>query len=240
LASTPPTSPGSSPNPSDAFIREVDEQLRLDQALGVWKNYGRWIIAAVIAALALFAGWLWWDNAQETKAGVEGEELSAVLNDLSQGKIEGLDGKLTALAESNSDGISAAARITQADLLLTKNDTKGAAAMFGRIAADDKLAQPYRDMALVRQTATEFDSLSPDAVVARLKPLAAPGNPWFGSAGEMVGISYMKQGKTELAGATFAAIAKDETVPESIRSRVVQLASAMGVDAAPATQKGVN
>jgi hypothetical protein len=232
LASTPP--------PSDAFIREVDEQLRLDQALGVWQNYGRWIIAAVIGALALFAGWLWWDSAQKTRAGVEGEELSVVLNDLSQGRVDGLDGKLTTLAGSKSDGISAAARITQADLLLTKNDTKGAAALFGKIAADDKLAQPYRDMALVRQTATEFDTLSPDAVIARLKPLAAPGNPWFGSAGEMVGLSYMKQGKTELAGATFAAIAKDETVPESIRSRVVQLASAMGVDAAPATKKGVN
>jgi hypothetical protein len=232
LASTPP--------PSDSFIREVDEELRRDQALSIWKNYGRWIIAAVVGGLALFAGWLWWDNQKTQKAGVEGEDLSVVLNDLAAGKVDGLDGKLKTLAASKITGISAAARLTQADLLLAKNDTKGAAALFGAVASDATLAQPYRDMALVRQTATEFDTLAPDAVIARLKPLAAPGNPWFGSAGEMVGISYMKQGKNDLAATTFAAIAKDETVPESIRSRVVQLASAMGVEAAPLTQKGVN
>jgi hypothetical protein len=93
---------------------------------------------------------------------------------------------------------------------------------------------------LVRQTAIEFDTMTPDAVIARLKPLATPGSAWFGSAGEMVGISHMKQGKKDLAGATFAAIAKDETVPESIRSRIVQLAGVLGVDALPANIKGTN
>ena len=53
-------------------------------------------------------------------------------------------------------------------------------------------------------------------------------------AGDMVGISYMKMGKNDLAGALFAAIAGDESVPETIRSRIVQLAGIMGVDAAPA------
>ena len=78
----------------------------------------------------------------------------------------------------------------------------------------------------------------PEDVVARLKPLAAPGNPWFGSAGEMVGIAYLKMGKNDLAGAMFAAVAKDKDVPESIRARVVQLAGNSGVDVDPV--KGVN
>jgi hypothetical protein len=44
-------------------------------------------------------------------------------------------------------------------------------------------------------------------------------------------------GKNDLAGAMFGAIAKDEAVPETIRSRVVQLAGVLGVDAAP--EKGL-
>jgi hypothetical protein len=228
-----------SPTTNEEFIREVDDELRREQALNVWKRYGRWIVGAVIGALALFAGYLWWDNDQKTKAGVEGEELSAVLDNLAAGQSDALKPKLDTLAGSKNAGISAAARITQADLLLQKNDAKGAAAAFGAIAADAKLDQPYRDMALVRQTAAEFDTMAPDAVITRLKPLAIPGNPWFGSAGEMVGISYMKQGKKDLAGAMFGAIAKDETVPETIRSRVVQLAGVLGVDALPANSKGV-
>ena len=76
--------------------------------------------------------------------------------------------------------------------------------------------------------------MKPEDVVTRLKPLAAPGNPWFGSAGEMVGIAYLKMGKNDLAGVMFGAVAKDNGVPETIRERVVQLAGILGVDTAPA------
>ena len=73
--------------------------------------------------------------------------------------------------------------------------------------------------------------LNPQTVVDRLKPLATPGNPWFGSAGELVAMAYMKQGKEELAGPLFAAIAKDDDVPQTLRSRARQLAGLLGYDA---------
>jgi hypothetical protein len=223
-----------SPTTNEEFIREVDDELRREQALGIWKRYGRWIIVAVFGGLALFAAYLWWQNDHETKLGVEGEKLSTVLDDLSAGKADAIGSQLAPLATADAKGVSVAARLTQADVALGKGDTKGAAALFAAVAADTKLDQPYRDLALVRQTAAEFDGMKPEDVIGRLKPLAAPGNAWFGSAGEMVGISYMRLGKNDLAGAMFAAVAKDNNVPETIRSRVVQLAGIMGVDAAPA------
>jgi hypothetical protein len=223
-----------SPNTNEEFLREVDDELRREQALTIWKRYGRWVIGAVVGALALFAGYLWWQNDREAKRGVEGEQLSTALDDQSAGRGDAITPQLATLAGSKAPGISAAARLTQANMLLDKGDVKGAAAAFGTIAADTGLDQPYRDLALIRQTAAEFDTMKPEDVIARLKPLAAQGNPWFGSAGEMVGVSYMKLGKNDLAGAMFGAIAKDEAVPETIRSRVVQLAGILGVDATPA------
>jgi hypothetical protein len=196
------------PTTNEEFIREVDDELRREQALTIWKRYGRWIITLVVGGLALFAGYLWWQNDRETKLGVDGEHLSTALDELSAGNTDAAKPQLDTLAASKSDGVA--------------------------IATDANLDQPYRDLALVRQTAAEFDTMAPDAVIARLKPLAVKGNPWFGSAGEMVGISYMRKGQNDLAGAMFGAVAKDETVPETIRSRVVQLAGILGVDAAPA------
>ena len=90
-----------------------------------------------------------------------------------------------------------------------------------RIKADPN-RKAYRDLALIRQTTIEFDALKPQQVVDRLKPLAVEGAPWFGSAGELVAIAYMKMCKPELAGPMFAAMAKDENVPQSIRSRARQ------------------
>jgi hypothetical protein len=67
-------------------------------------------------------------------------------------------------------------------------------------------------------------------VIARLKPLAVPGNAWFGSAGEMTGIAYMKLNQPKQAGALFVAITKDITVPRSLRARVAQLAADLGFE----------
>jgi hypothetical protein len=226
-----------SPTTNEEFIREVDDELRREQALTIWKRYGRWIIGLVVGGLAIFAGYLWWQNDRAEKRGVEGEQLSAALEDLSAGNIDKAKGEFDKLAASKTGGVAAAAKLTNAAILLQRNDAKGAAAAFGSVAADASVDQTYRDLALVRQTAAEFDMLKPEEVVARLKPLAIPGNPWFGSAGEMVGISYSRMGKKDLAAATFGALVKDETVPQSIRDRVAQLGGTLGVEAAPA--KGV-
>ena len=91
----------------------------------------------------------------------------------------------------------------------------------------------FRDQALVRQTAAEFDTLKPQVVVERLRPLAVAGNPWFGSAGELTAVAYMRMNKSDLAGPLFAKIAADEGVPDTIRQRAVQMAGAVGVDAVP-------
>ena len=73
-------------------------------------------------------------------------------------------------------------------------------------------------------------------MITRLQPLAKPGEPWFGSAGEMTALAMIKQGKKQEAGQLYAAIAKDKTVPEPIRARAVQVAGSLGVDASSAMQ----
>ncbi|MEO7815119.1 MAG: hypothetical protein ABIR87_06710, partial [Sphingomicrobium sp.] len=99
------------------------------------------------------------------------------------------------------------------------------------IADDGSAAQPFRDVATLRLAAMEFDSLKPDQVIARLEPLAKPGGPWFGSAGELTAMAMLKMGRKAEAGRLFAAIAADKTVPETIRSRAVPMAGTLGVDA---------
>ena len=54
----------------------------------------------------------------------------------------------------------------------------------------------------------------------------------------MVAVAYLKEGKPELAAPIFAAMAKDEGVPGAIRSRALQMAGALGVDAVPDTSAG--
>lgn len=232
MASTPPT--------QEAFLREVDEELRRDEFQSLWKRYGRLAIGAVILVLAAWGGWLYWQDRERKAAGVEGEQLSQALDDLQAGNADAALVKLEPLTKSDRVGYRVSAKMAEAGVALGKNDHAGAARIYGEVATDTRAPQPWRDLALIRQTAAEFDTIKPELVVARLRPLAAKGNPWFGSAGEMVAAAYLKMGKTELAGKLYADIGKDENVPESIRSRAVQMAGSLGVDAINPPAKEVN
>ncbi|WP_088182627.1 tetratricopeptide repeat protein [Sphingobium sp. Z007] len=218
------------PQNSQAFMREVDDAVRQDQLLGFWQRYGRWILVAVVLGLAAFGGWLYWQHHSKTQSEAVSEQMDRVLTTAAGGGAP--DAKqLDALAKADQPGYRASALLTQAGVASRKGDAKGAIALYAAMAADTKLDQPYRDLALIRQTALEFETLKPQQVVDRLKPLAIEGAPWFGSAGELVAIAYMKMGKTDLAGPIFAAMAKDANVPQSIRSRARQMAGLMGIDA---------
>jgi hypothetical protein len=216
---------------NDSFYREVDEELRKEQLSGWWKRYGWAAIAAAVLLLAAIGGAIWWQNEKERRAGENGEALLKIFDDVQAGRTQGVDARLDRLAEKGSDGYRAAALLTKADIALQANNEAAAIAGFKAVAEDGDLPEPYRNLALIRQTAAEYDKLPPATVIERLRPLAQAGNPWFGSAGEMTAIAYIKQGKPQQAAPIFAAMAKDESLPESMRSRAVQMAGALGVDA---------
>ena len=222
------------PQNNEAFLREVDEELRRDQLVSVWQRYGRWIVIAIVAALVLLAAGLFWQHRQRVAAEQQGEQLQAAFDALANKDVAAASKPLAALTASGHDGYRALALFTEADIALQKNDLKAAAVKFATVANDDDMPQPFRDVALVRQTTAEYDTLPPATVVQRLGSLTAPGSAWLGSAGELVAMAYLRQGKRAEAGSLLARMAKDDTVPRSIRQRAVQMAGVMGVDAADA------
>jgi len=225
------------PNTDEAFLREVDEELRRDQVAGLWKRWGRWMIVAVVVALAAFGGYLLWQNHRQNTVGEQGEKLQGVIQDLSAGKTAAqVAAPLADLAASKTPGYRAVAGFAQADALFEKGDTNGAAAKLGEIAGDNSLGQPFRDLALVRQTTIQFDTLKPQVVIDRLTPLAVKGNAWFGSAGELVAAAYLRMNRRDLADRLYGQIGQDDDVPDSIRQRAVQMASVL--DAEASTQGG--
>lgn len=216
--------------PNEVFLREVDENLRRDQMEQFVKRYGVWLIAALLLFLLAVGGFLYWQKKQHEKASAQSEELMAIYNDIGAGRTDAAKKKLQPLENANSDVIRSLALLTEAAIALDANDRDTALSKYQAMIADKGLPDPYRDLALLRATTLEFDKLKPDEVISRLEPLAKPGGPWFGSAGELTAMAYIKQGKNEQAGRLFATIAADKQVPETIRGRAVQIAGTLGVD----------
>ncbi len=225
------------PDIAETFVKEVDENLRRDQVRDFFKAYGSWLVVALILFLAACGGYIWWQNHRHQQAEAQVEQLATIYKDIGVGKTDKAPGQLDALAKSGNTGVRATALFTAAALAIQQNDNKLAISKYREIAADKGLPGPYRDAALVRQTALEFDDLDAQQVITRMAPLAKPGQPWFGSAGEMTALALIKQGKNQQAGQLFASLAKDKTVPDSIRNRSIQIAGSLGVDASAALPK---
>jgi hypothetical protein len=233
LAVTPPNTPAPTNNRAgsdEAFLREVDDAVRAGDLQAFWKNYGRWLVAAIVIGLIAFAGWIYWQNQKQAEADLTGEKFVAAVETLGNGDTKAALAELGKIAKVDQPGYRAMAQLVVANVAARDGNPKKAIADYKRIAADSSLPKPFRDLALIRQTSTEFDTLPPQTVIDRLKPMAKAGTPWFGSAGEMTAIAYMKLGKDNLAGPIFAQIAKQEDLPESLRARAQQMAGSLGID----------
>jgi len=215
----------------DVLLREVDDALRQDEMKNAARRYG--VIAGVGAVLILagLGGYLWWDGRQQSSAGERAEQFTVALDQVEHGHLDKGEQALAPLSSSPSAGTRAPATMMRAGVALEQKKPAEAARLFAQVAADGAAPQPYRDLATIREVAVNFDSLPPQQVVDRLKPLAVPGNAWLGSAGELLGIAYLKQNRPDLAGPLFASIAREKTAPESLRSRARQMAGLLGVDA---------
>ena len=226
------------PNDGETFLREVDEELRKERATQVVTRYGWWIVGGIVLLLAAVGGFFWWQSYRADRSQAQGEALLNTLDALENNNRNTATARIDELSQSSIAGYRVAAMFARANTQIAANNIPAAVATLGSIASNEDFPEPYRHAALVRQTALEFDRLPPQQVVQRLSSLARPGQPFFGSAGEMVGIAQLRMNRPDLAGPLFGRIGRDETVPASIRSRAIQMAGSLGVNALPEPQPG--
>lgn len=220
------------------LIREIDEAVREDAVLDFLKNHGAKVLAGTTLLVAGLGAYLVWDNYSEGQLETQSEALVSALDYADQRDFKTADEKAAALVgDGSSAGARTSARFVQAVAALEQGDTAKAITLFKAIAADADAPPALRDLAKIRDVSTNFDSMKPAAVIAQLGPLAKSGNPWFGSAGELVAMANLEAGNRAEAGRIFAEIAKDEDQPDTLRSRARQMAGLLGVDAVVDVQK---
>ena len=203
----------------DSFIREVNEELRQDQAKALWDRHGPAFLALaviVVLATAAYVGWQYWT---ESRANKSGDDFSAALLLANGGKN---DEALAALDQLEKDGYGAyplLARMRAATVLFEKGDFKGAVAGFDEVSNDTSIPEALRDMARLRAALILVDKGSYADVSSRAEPLTNDTNTLRHSAREALGLSAWKTGKAKDAIALFDQIAADEGAPRNIRQR---------------------
>ncbi|MBA1141508.1 tetratricopeptide repeat protein [Mesorhizobium neociceri] len=203
----------------DSFIREVNDEMRRDQAQALWDRFGPAILGLailVVLGTAAFVGYRYWD---ETRANRSGDAFSQALKLANDGKS---DDALTALQQLEKDGYGAyplLARMRAATVKADKGDFAAAVADFDGVAADTAIPQGIRDMARLRAALLLVDHGSFADVSSRVEALTADNNTLRHTAREALGLAAWKDGKTQDALKLFDQIAADDGAPRNARQR---------------------
>jgi len=208
----------------DTFIREVNEELRKDQAKALWQRFGMPLIGLavlIVVGTAAFVAYRYWD---ESRANRSGDAFSQALKLANDGKS---DEALAALDQLEKDGYGAypvLARMRAATVKAQKGDVDDAVKDFDGVAADNSIPAAIRDMARLRAGLLLVDHGSYAEVSARVEQLTDDANPLRSTAREALGLSAWKEGRAQDALKLFEQIAADDGAPRNVRQRATLMA----------------
>ena len=203
----------------DSFIREVNEEMRKDQARRLWDRFGPVLIGAAVAVVIGTAAFVGYDYWVETRADRSGDAYSNALTLARDGKSDEAIAALKALQADGHGAYPELARMRAATLLAEKGDATGAVAEFDAVAADTSIPEGLRDAARVRAAYLLVDHGSYADVAARVEALTADTNPLRHSAREALGLAAWKEGNSADAQKLFEQIAADDAAPRNMRER---------------------
>jgi hypothetical protein len=217
------------------FIREIEEEVRRDRLIQLWKRYGNLVIGFavfVVLATAAWRGWQWYENRESAKAGAQYEEALSLAE---SGKQAESEKTLAAIARDAPAGYRQLAKLRLAAETGKTNAAEGVKA-YDEIAADSSVDPLFRDLARLRAAYLLVDTATPSEIAARVEPLTGANGPFKNSAKEALALSYFRAGDKAKARALFTEIVTDPQVTSALvgRAQMMQALTAEGA-AAPAT-----
>ena len=172
---------------SDIF-QEVDEDLRHDKWLRLWKQYQNYVIGLAALIIVATAGVTYWRHYDQQQREAEGLRYSLALDDARAGKLAEAADALNSLAASAHGGRAVVARLEAAALRARAGDEAATIAAYDAIAKDASVDPVYRDLATVLWGLHAVDTVDPQAILDRLAPVTKPDNPWHSTAIEVTAI----------------------------------------------------
>jgi hypothetical protein len=216
---------------SDIF-REVDEEVRRDQAVAFWEKYQNYIIAAGLAVVAATAAYQAYQTYRTRAAEAAGAKFETALQLARDGKPAEAKAAFSALAADAPDGYRGLARFAVADQTgLT--DPAAAIQAFDALAEDAATPPLMQDVARLRAAALRLDTADLAETKKRLEPLLQVGRPFRNSARELLGYAAVRAKDYDLAGDMFEGLVSDPGATAAQRQRAEAMLSVVQSGKAP-------
>lgn len=211
------------------IFNEIDEELRRDKAQAWWKRYGKYAMAGCAVLLAGVAAYTWYQEQRSAEILSLADRYGQAQLQIQAGENPAAVATLTELADDAGEyGVALMARFRAAGLIAESGDPGAAAVAFGEIANDTSVDILYRDLASVMAILHGSNAgEDPQALLDRIEPLAADGQPWRFSARMIAASLAVGLGDTEQAVDFLKQVADDPEAPNSARGQAAEILQAI-------------
>lgn len=217
----------------DELLDEVQSDIRQERLKELWVKYGQKISAVFVAAMAIGAGYTFWQNYQTSKRHESSAIFIKAQELLSQGEIDKAVSVLQDLKQGNGIEYPVLAQFLAAAALLqdsSPENMKKALAEYKELGVNTKIDISWRELAQVLALSLEMDiegEVKYDDMLTRLEPLTVKGASWYHLAMELKGAILHQKGEMTKAAEIFADLASDKDAPEGVRTRAQLMAQVL-------------
>lgn len=212
----------------ELFFEEVDEELKQERYLGLWKRYGKLFVTLAIIVIAVVAGYQYWQSDKRASELAASTQFAEGLRLVADGKTKEAAVIFSVVTKDAPSGYAALSRLQAGAIKAKAGDAAGAAAIYRALANDDDAPQSLRDVATILWAVSGFGNADANAVMGKLEPLTQETSPWRHAAREMWALYAEKTGNKDAARDMFRKLADDAEAPEAIRARAHEMLAILG------------
>ena len=212
----------------DAFIREVDEDLKNESLKKLWDKYGFLITVLVVAVLTVAVSYeslkAWYIRRAENWA----DAYSVALSLQSQGRYDESMETLDSIINNKFGAFVDLAKMQQVNVLLDSKKESEALAKLSDLVADGNFNSQLKDLAIIKLASYKQDTVSVSELEDLLKPILKDSkNAWYASAQEMLALAFLREGNKEKAIEVYNEILDNHDVADELKQRLKSVLSVL-------------
>ncbi len=206
---------------TDEFIREVDEDIKEEKRLKLWKKFFPYIASISLGIVLFTSGFVFWDGYSNNQRQKLGDDFTAAV--VLAGE-EDLDASLLALdriVDKGSDGYVTMAKMKKASILIEQGKLAEGLNIYKDLEKN-AVDQSFRDIATILFVLNSLNNESKDDLLKKITPLEN-SEIWKSSALELKGYIYLRNNEIDKAIEAFETISKLPSKPGDLSQRAKNL-----------------
>lgn len=212
----------------DAFIREVDEDLKNESMKKLWDKYGLFVLLIVIVSLTVAVSYesikSWYIKRAENRTEGYAVALSMQNQGLFDDSLEALD----LIINQKMGTYAELAEMQKANILLEQSKEKEALTLLEKIANDKSRSLQLRDTALIKLASYRQDSATFEEMSELLSSITkSKDNAWYAVAEDMLATILLRDGNIEQAKEIYNALLENQDTPDDLKNRIKDILSVL-------------